>query len=103
MKLPAVTLTTAQKLQEFDVWITPALGDIRQTRQFANTLAAIVRAFDRLCEATGNFASEAEVNHSQLADNLVKLFAGKNVEEIRTILNDLASVLFLITGKSDNN
>ncbi len=32
MKLPAVTLTTEQKLREFDVWITPYLGDIRETR-----------------------------------------------------------------------
>ena len=29
MKLPGVTLTTEQKLLEFDVWITPYLGDIR--------------------------------------------------------------------------
>jgi hypothetical protein len=103
MKLPTATLTTAQKLEEFDIWITPTLGDIRETRQYKNTLAAIVRAFDRLCEATGDFASEAELSHVRLADNLVQLFAGKTRDDVERILNDLASVLFLITGKSDNN
>jgi len=103
MKLPATTLTTEQKLREFDIWITPYLGDIRGTTQFKSTLAAIVRAFDRLCQATKDFASESELNHVQLADNLVKLFAGKDRAEVLTILTDLASVLFLITGKSDNN
>jgi hypothetical protein len=103
MKLPAVTLTTAQKLAEFDVWITPYLGDIRQTPQFKSTLAATVRAFDRMCEATSDFVTEAELSHRHLAENLVKLFAGKSVYEVRRILLDLARVLFLITGKSDNN
>jgi hypothetical protein len=103
MKLPAVKLTTEQKLREFDVWITPSLGDIRETPQFKNTLAAIVRAFDRLCQATNDFASEAELNHGHLADNLVKQFASQDREEVLRILTDLASVLFLVTGKSDNN
>ncbi len=103
MKLPTATLSTASKLDEFDVWITPSLGDIRETRQYRNTLTAIVRAFDRLCEATGDFASEAELTHVHLADSLVKLFAGKTRDEVEGTLNDLASALFLITGKSDNN
>lgn len=103
MKLPTASLTTDEKLREFDVWITPSLGDIRQTPQFSNTLGAIVRAFDRLSEATTGFASEAELNHSHLADNLVALFTGKMREEVLRILMDLASVLYLITGKSDNN
>src|ERR1700736_331875 len=101
MKLPPVTLSTAQKLQEFDVWITPYLGDIRQTRHFSNTLAPIVRAFDRLCEATRDFAKEADITHGRLADNLVTLFGGKARADVLRILLDLNSVLFLITGKSD--
>lgn len=103
MKLPLATLTTAQKLEEFDVWITPYLGDIRQTRQFTNTLNAIVRAFDRLCEATRDFANEADITHGRLADSLVTLFKGKARADVLRILLDLTSVLFLITGKSDNN
>jgi len=103
MKLPDASLTTDQKMQEFDVWITPSIGDIRQTRQFTNTLAAIVRAFDRLCEATKDFASEADITHARLAESLVALFAGKSRQEVLRILLDITSVLFLITGKSDNN
>lgn len=103
MKLPTVTLTTQEKLDEFDVWITPYLGDIRESPQFKNTLAAVARAFDRLCEATKDFATESELDHSHLADNLVKLFTGKSREDVLRILTDLASVLYLITGKSDNN
>jgi hypothetical protein len=72
-------------LREFDVWITPYLGDIRETSQFKNTLAAIVRAFDRLCQATNGFASEAELNHTHLADNLVKQLAGKDRDDILRI------------------
>jgi hypothetical protein len=103
MKLPTEALTKPEKLEEFDAWITPSLVDVRRSPQFADRHAASVRAFDRLCEATDNFAREGDLTHGYLADNLVKLFAGRSEDEVKHILMDLANVLFLITGKSGNS
>ena len=103
MKLPAESVGREQKLEEFDVWITPYLGEVRRSPQFADRHAASVRAFDRLCEATDNFANEDDLTHEHLAENLVRLFHGKSSDEVRHILMDLANVLFLITGKSGNS
>jgi hypothetical protein len=103
MKLPAESLTKAQKLEEFDAWITPYLGEVRKSVQFADRHAATVRAFDRLCQATNDFASEKDLSHTHLAENLVKLFPGQSVEDVQRILMDLANALFLISGKSGNS
>jgi hypothetical protein len=103
MKLPAETLSREQQLEEFDVWITPYLGDVRKSVQFADRHAATVRAFDRLCQATNDFATEADLTHAHLAENLVKLFPGKSEEEVQRILMDLAHALFLISGKAGNS
>lgn len=103
MKLPDEVLTKAQKLEEFDAWITPYLGEVRKSVQFSDRHAATVRAFDRLCQATNDFASEGDLSHAHLAENLVKLFPGKTEDEVQRILMDLAHALFLISGKAGNS
>ena len=103
MKLPAESLTKTQKLEEFDAWITPYLGEIRKSVQFTERHAATVRAFDRLCEATNDFAAEEELTHTHLAENIVKFFPGKSKDEVQQILMDLVNTLFLISGKAGNS
>jgi hypothetical protein len=99
MKLPQATLTTARQLQEFDIWITPSLGEIKDTPQFVAALEAAVRTFDLLAAATNDFASEADIDQNRIADSIVAEISGKETEA-GAILKDLAQVLFLVTGKS---
>ena len=41
MKLPIGVLTTQQQLEEFDIWVTASLGEIRDTDRFKEELARI--------------------------------------------------------------
>ena len=43
MKLPLPTLDLATQLVEFDVWITPSLGEVRETERFRDELSAVVQ------------------------------------------------------------
>ena len=52
MKLPIPALTLAEQLAEFDVWITPSLGEIKDTDKFRQQLDGVVRVFEILDEAT---------------------------------------------------
>lgn len=103
MKLPADGITFEQKLREFDVWATPFLSLIRDSAQYANAMGQVVRTFDRLALATEDFKSEASCDHKKIADTFVHLTSAVSDEEAYAILMDLAQVLFLVTGKSDNN
>ena len=92
MKLPPESLTRDEKLEEFDVWITPVLIDIRKTPKYAGRHEACVRAFDRLCEVTNDFAEGAALTLDHLANSLVKLFNGKSEDAVLEILTDLGPV-----------
>lgn len=38
MKIPAENLISERRLAEFDVWITPSLGEIKDTERFAEEM-----------------------------------------------------------------
>lgn len=103
MKLPLPTLTLATQLLEFDVWITPSLGEVRDTDKFKEQMESIVGTFEAIGEATENFRDARDCQPEQIADTFVSLTQGKELDEAKTILESLATVLFLVTGKSDNN
>jgi len=54
MKLPLPDSTTdlATKLAEFDIWVTPSLGEIRDTDRFREELDKVASVFDVLAETT---------------------------------------------------
>lgn len=103
MKLPNVALDLTTVLAEFDVWITPSLGEIRDTERFREELEKIVRVFDALAAATGDFQDVAHCSATAIADTIVRLVSEVDVQESYKLLEALAAVLFLVTGKSDNN
>ena len=45
MKLRDYSATLEEKMSEFDLWITPTLGEIRDTAQFLVNLTALKRGF----------------------------------------------------------
>ncbi len=103
MKLPKVTLDIESRLREFDVWITPALGEIRDTERFREELDAAVETFERMGEATGKFTSPDNCDPDAIADAFLKYAEELDFDDASSSLAELASILFLATGKSDNN
>ena len=103
MRLPERPLSLHEQLAEFDVWITASLGEIRDTDKFREQMDAVVGTFDVMCAATANFKKEKDCEPARIADSFVDLIKGKGADEAAVILESLAAVLFLVTGKSDNN
>ena len=105
MKLPPAPSkqTIPKRLQEFEVWLTPYLGEIRLTTKFADALAASVRALEWLREVTDNFADESALTHEFLRDETMRHIQVKTSAEAKQILLDLVGVLFMATGKAGNS
>lgn len=103
MKLPVSAFNLASALQEFDVWITPSLGEIRDTKKFELEMQRIVYIFNILSDATGNFNNVRDCVPSNIASMIVKSIKNLKTEEQINILQSLASAMYLVSGKSDNN
>lgn len=103
MKLPHAQPDLETALAEFDVWITPSTGEIRDTDRFRREMEAVVAVFELLSEATNGFADQQHCDPVAIADTISDAIAGKSREAAHSLLSHLASVLFLVTGKSDNN
>lgn len=103
MKLPHEQLDLETALAEFDVWITPSTGEIRDTERFRHELQSVVEIFDLLSAATSGFADPQHCDPIAIADTVSNSIQGKPQNVAIALLTSLASVLFLVTGKSDNN
>lgn len=103
MRLPQITLTLDEQLSEFDVWITSSTGEIRDTEKFQSELNRVTRVFEILRIATKDFEDESACNPDRISHTFIQELAGTQEEEQFELLRALASVLYLVTGKSDNN
>jgi len=105
MKLPLQNTpsTFMDQFAEFSIWITPALGEIRDTARFQRELDRVVEVFEALADATEDFANVNSCTADAITTALLKLVAGHGEAEALRILQGAASLLFLSTGKSDNN
>lgn len=103
MKLPEKDISFKESLEEFDIWITASLGDIVDTERFKEEMRLVAATFDTIGAAADSFSNPELCHPDSIADTLSNLLAKKSVEERKTILFSLASTLFAVTGKSDNN
>ena len=85
------------------MWITPSLGEIRDTEKFKEQMAAVAGALETIGQATSHFKDARHCRPEAIASAFAKLVRNKPQKEAAAALEALASVLFLITGKSDNN
>lgn len=102
--------TLDQKIWEFDVWVTPFITDIRSTDRFKHELGLIVEVLDSLCSNghcpidTNRFAADFV---DRIFDHLDTNAHGENAVKTTAIvekfLTSVSALLFLVTGKSDNN
>ena len=103
MKLPTPSLSLEDQFAEFDVWITPSLGEIRDSERFQSELGRIVAVFEILRIATSDFADEKTCSAEAISKTFVSELSKTDASEQAEMLRALASVLYLVTGKSDNN
>src|SRR5579862_4966035 len=103
MKLPAYSGNLQADLTEFDIWITPSLGEIRDTQGFKEELQHLVKGFEAIRQVTNNFADEASCRPQEIGVALQKVFGQLPTEQAIESLSRITSVLYLVTGKSDNN
>lgn len=103
MKLPIPAPDLQRDLKEFDIWITPSLGEITDTDKFKEELARVTRIFEELGQATGYFQDERHCAPGAIAQTFAQLANGRPEAERAELFKSLASTLYLVTGKSDNN
>lgn len=103
MKLKPYSLNISEKLSEFDLWITPSLGDMTDEPGFQDCLAGIKHGFNHLAGITHDFESAEKCSAAVLASALLSSLQASSLNEPFTSLQDIISVLFLVTGKTDNN
>lgn len=103
MKLRQYDELLSEKMSEFDIWVTPSLGEIRDMPQFIENLTGMKSGFDYMAQVTNNFESLSSCSSSALAHNTVNLISERSDDEKQTILNCICGVLLLVTGKTDNN
>lgn len=113
MKLPNASLTLEQQLEEFDNWITPSIQEIQDTDKYQDELKKVNLLIKSLGEATNNFSDIDHCNPVRIASTCVDLIEraiainGYGIEEgvlfSVDLIESLASLLFMVTGKSDNN
>ena len=103
MKLQQYNETLDEKMSEFDIWVTPSLGEIRDMPQFKVNLDSMKCGFDYMAQITNNFESISSCSSSALARNTVRIISSNNDDEKKAILNCICGVLLLVSGKTDNN
>jgi len=101
MKLPALSQDRQVWLREFDLWITPFLEEIRDSLIFHHTIKHIKTAFDLLGANNNQFSDEISVSPESLANSIIA--AIDNPEKAFESVSACCDLLFLITGKTDNN
>ena len=57
MKLRLYDESLEEKMSEFDIWVTPSLGEIRDMPQFKVNLEGMKRGFDYMAQVTNNYES----------------------------------------------
>lgn len=103
MKLPIPARDPQRDLKEFDIWITPSLGEISDTDKFKDELARVARIFDEMGKATNNFQDERHCEPGIIAQTFAQIASRRKESERAELYKSLASTLYLVTGKSDNN
>ena len=103
MKLALSHLSQIDALLEFDVWLTPTLGEIRDTDRFQQEMQSVVKIFEALGISTANFTLKTKPDISKISESIETEIAKSDDEVAKSFLLSIADLLFLVTGKSDNN
>lgn len=101
MRLSKYKYTEKEKLSEFDRWITPSLGDIKDRIEFKNVLAELEDGFNSLSNYTNGFSALETCSSHHIAENIT--FNVGQIKDIQSHLANVFNAILLSTGKTDNN
>jgi hypothetical protein len=103
MKLNPPKLSFTEKLDEFDFWITPALGEIRSSSKYKAVLASTCSLIEIIGSRTNQFGAISDLSSEKMADAIIAHAKNLTSQEKMDAIESLATFLFLVTGKTDNN
>ena len=101
MRLKQHKYSEEERLSEFDKWITPSLGDIKDSIEFKSIVAGLEDGFRSLSGYTSGFASVESCS----AYNVAKVITTKihDIKNCEIHLTNIFNAILLATGKTDNN
>ena len=103
MKIREYSATLEEKMSEFDMWVTPSLGEIRDTMQFQENLVELQRGFDYVAQIANGFEELSQCAPQRLAENALRCINEQSEETALKVLDAICNVLLLASGKTDNN
>jgi len=112
MKIPIPNLSLDQQLAEFDYWLTPEIERIQDTEKYKVEVQNIESILAAMAIPTKEFDEPSHCTPSTITSTLLdlmnnefdpKLTHSENVERLSRLIDSLFSLLFVVTGKSDNN
>lgn len=103
MKLPNTPISAIDAMLEFDVWLTPTLGEIRDTKRFQEEMDSAVRIFEVLGKKTNRFSLKKDPDLRRIAEAVELEITDVAKKYAKTFLTSIADLVYLVTGKSDNN
>lgn len=99
MWLPSVSLSEDQVVAEFDQWVTPSLGDLRDTNKFAEELDSLEQTVRGFADALQAGAAD---HQSAVQAGIAGALQQRDSSDAAQGLNGILTALFLATAKSDN-
>jgi len=103
MRLQSASQSRDEMFNEFDLWITATLVEIKDTDKYREELANTQLLLELIGNETNEFAT-LELLDAATIVNAVLVASNRKIEKERiSIIDNAASLLFLVTGKSDNN
>jgi hypothetical protein len=103
MKLTLPQLSFSEKLAEFDYWITPSLKNIRASNRYKEVQRNVCQLIEIIGSNTKEFEEYSEFTPKKIGNAIVLHITELDVAPKVHIIEALATFLFLVTGKSDNN
>ena len=103
MKLNSYNASLNEKMSEFDLWVTPSLGDIRDTIQFKDNIGKLKEGLDLLALITDDFSGIDKCSPLYLSSSTIQFVKDNGTANSVDMIGIIFNVLLLATGKTDNN
>ena len=101
MKLKQHTYSEQEKLSEFDLWITPSLGDIKDLVEFQCVVDGLEDGFQSIAKYTDNFTDLQNCSAYNISKHIIENIS--SIDNVEMHLTNIFNALLLATGKTDNN
>lgn len=99
MWLPRIELTQSDIIDEFDQWVTPSLGNIRDSNKFQNELGLLQSIVKDIGDVVRTCHGDYDVAMDLVIKNYLEI---ENSTRASSNLESLINLVFLATAKSDN-